>query len=181
MPCAFNHCTGLTDIEFSEGIETIGDHACYSALFSLERITLPSTITELGYSCFSANPSDYATSEDPSGRNFIREVNIKSFTPPTGQNGNDISMTGAFQSVAADAVLFVPTGALANYNVQPWTEWFSRIEEKAFFEDEDAIREVESSKLKVESSWFDLSGRKLAGKPTKAGLYINGGKKIVVK
>ena len=81
----------------------------------------------------------------------------------------------------ADAVLFVPTGALANYNVQPWTEWFSRIEEKAFFEDEDAIREVESSKLKVESSWFDLSGRKLAGKPTKAGLYINGGKKIVVK
>ncbi len=181
MPCAFNHCTGLTDIEFSEGIETIGDHACYSALFSLERITLPSTITELGYSCFSANPSDYATSEDPSGRNFIREVNIKSFTPPTGQNGSDINWTGAFQSVASDAVLFVPTGALANYNVQPWTEWFSRIEEKAFFEDEDAIREVESSKLKVESSWFDLSGRKLAGKPAKAGLYINGGKKIVVK
>ena len=181
MPCAFNHCTGLTDIEFSEGIESIGDYACYSALFSLERVTLPSTIKELGYSCFSANPSDYATSEDPSGRNFIREVNIKSFTPPTGQNGNDISMTGAFQSVASDAVLFVPTGALANYNVQPWTEWFSRIEEKAFFEDEDAIREVESSKLKVESSWFDLSGRKLAGKPAKAGLYINGGKKIVVK
>ena len=177
---AFQKCSGLTDIEFSEGIETIGDEACYRRLFSLERVTLPSTIKELGYYCFSAHTSDYVTSGHPSGRNFIREVNIKSFTPPTGQNGNDISMTGAFQSVAADAVLFVPTGALANYNVQPWTEWFSRIEEKAFFEDEDAIREVESSKLKVQSSWFDLSGRKLAGKPTKAGLYINGGKKIVI-
>lgn len=180
MPCAFNRCSSLTDIEFSEGIESIGDYACYSGLFSLERVTLPSTIKELGQYCFSANPSDYATSEDPSGRNFIREVNIKSFTPPTGLNGSDINWTGAFQSVAADAVLFVPTGALANYNVEPWTRWFSRIEEKAFFEDEDAIREVESSKLKVESSWFDLSGRKLAGKPTKAGLYIQNGKKIVI-
>lgn len=177
---AFQKCSGLTEIEFSEGIETIGDEACYRRLFSLERVTLPSTIKELGYYCFSAHTSDYVTSGHPSGRNFIREVNIKSFTPPTGQNGNDINWTGAFQSVASDAVLFVPTGALANYNVQPWTEWFSRIEEKAFFEDEDAIREVESSKLKVESSWFDLSGRKLAGKPTKAGLYINGGKKIVI-
>ena len=178
---AFQKCSGLTEIEFSEGIETIGDEACYRRLFSLECVTLPSTIKELGYYCFSAHTSDYVTSGNPSGRNFIREVNIKSFTPPTGQNGSDINWTGAFQSVAADAVLFVPTGALANYNVQPWTEWFSRIEEKAFFEDEDAIREVESSKLKVQSSWFDLSGRKLAGKPTKAGLYINGGKKIVVK
>ena len=31
-----------------------------------------------------------------------------------------------------------------------------------------------------EGAWFDLSGRKL-GKPTKAGLYIHGGRKIIVK
>ncbi len=177
---AFQKCSGLTEIEFSEGIETIGDEACYRRLFSLERVTLPSTIKELGYYCFSAHTSDYVTSEDPSGRNFIREVNIKSFTPPTGQNGSDINWTGAFQSVAADAVLFVPTGALANYNVQPWTEWFSRIEEKAFFEDEDAIASPKSSPEGKDFNWFDLSGRKLAGKPAKAGLYINGGKKIVI-
>ena len=30
-------------------------------------------------------------------------------------------------------------------------------------------------------AWFTLDGRKLDGKPTKAGLYIHGGRKVVVK
>ena len=30
-------------------------------------------------------------------------------------------------------------------------------------------------------TWYDLSGRKLDGKPTQKGLYINGGKKVMVK
>ena len=39
---------------------------------------------------------------------------------------------------------------------------------------------VQSSKLKVESNdvWYDLTGRKLAGKPTKKGVYIHQGKKV---
>ena len=183
MPCAFNRCSGLTEIDFSEGIETIGDYACYSGLFSLQRVTLPSTIKELGQYCFSANPSDYATSEDPSGRNHIREVNIKSFTPPTGQNGSDINWSSAFYNVASDAVLYVPTGALANYNVEPWTQWFSRIAEKQFFEDPDGIKAIDNGQLTIdnEGAWYDLSGRKLGSKPAKAGLYIQGGKKVVIK
>ena len=183
MPCAFNRCSGLTEIDFSEGIETIGDYACYSGLFSLQRVTLPSTIKELGQYCFSANPSDYATSEDPSGRNHIREVNIKAFTPPTGLNGSDINWSGAFQQVASDAVLYVPTGALAAYNVEPWTGWFSRIAEKQFFEDPDGIKAIDNGQLTIdnEGAWFDLSGRKLGSKPAKPGLYIQGGKKVVIK
>ena len=31
------------------------------------------------------------------------------------------------------------------------------------------------------SGWYDMSGHKLSGKPTKKGLYINNGKKIVIK
>lgn len=31
------------------------------------------------------------------------------------------------------------------------------------------------------SSWFSLDGRKLSGKPAKKGVYINHGKKIVIK
>ena len=183
MPCAFNRCSGLTEIEFSEGIETIGDYACYSALFGLERVTLPSTIKELGQYCFSANSSDYATSEDPSGRNHIREVNIKSFTPPTGQNGSDINWSSAFYNVASDAVLYVPTGALANYNVEPWTGWFSRIAEKQFFEDQDGIKAIDNVQWTIdnEGSWYSLDGRKLGSKPAKPGLYIVNGKKMVVK
>jgi hypothetical protein len=29
--------------------------------------------------------------------------------------------------------------------------------------------------------WYDLNGRKLDGKPTKKGVYIQNGKKVVVK
>ncbi len=30
-------------------------------------------------------------------------------------------------------------------------------------------------------AWYSLDGRKLQGQPTKAGVYINNGKKVVVK
>ena len=32
-----------------------------------------------------------------------------------------------------------------------------------------------------DGSWYSIDGRKLNGKPTKPGLYINGGKKVVIK
>ena len=32
-----------------------------------------------------------------------------------------------------------------------------------------------------DNAWYDLSGRKLSGKPTTKGLYINNGKKVVIK
>ena len=32
-----------------------------------------------------------------------------------------------------------------------------------------------------DGAWFDMQGRKLDGKPTKAGLYINNGVKVVIK
>ena len=31
------------------------------------------------------------------------------------------------------------------------------------------------------SGWYDMSGHKLSGKPTKKGIYINNGKKVVIK
>lgn len=35
--------------------------------------------------------------------------------------------------------------------------------------------------MKNDESWFSLDGRKLGGKPAKAGLYIRNGKKVVIK
>ena len=53
-------------------------------------------------------------------------------------------------------------------------------------EDDDAITAIESSKFKVQSSksndsWYDLSGRRLNTAPTAKGVYINGGKKYIIK
>ena len=54
------------------------------------------------------------------------------------------------------------------------------------FGDDDPtnIEEIVSSKSSNSHSpdaWYDLSGRKLPGKPTAKGIYINGGRKFVIK
>jgi hypothetical protein len=51
-------------------------------------------------------------------------------------------------------------------------------------DDPTGINVVESGKLKVESSadaWYDLQGRRLSSKPSRAGVYIKNGKLIVIK
>ena len=47
----------------------------------------------------------------------------------------------------------------------------------------DGIETIDNGQLTMDNggSWFDLSGRKLSSKPTQAGIYINGGRKVVVK
>ena len=42
------------------------------------------------------------------------------------------------------------------------------------------LKDLRDSK-DFKDSWFDLSGRKLTGKPEQPGLYINGGRKVVIK
>ena len=49
-------------------------------------------------------------------------------------------------------------------------------------DDATGIDNVQGSEFKVQSSdWYDLSGRKLSGTPTTKGVYIHGGKKVMVK
>ncbi|MCR5316515.1 MAG: hypothetical protein K6E52_11530, partial [Bacteroidaceae bacterium] len=49
--------------------------------------------------------------------------------------------------------------------------------------DDDRITGIELTPAAqtADEGWFDLSGRKLTGKPAQPGLYINGGKKVMVK
>jgi hypothetical protein len=54
---------------------------------------------------------------------------------------------------------------------------------KAFhlnFGEETGIREMEDGRGKMEDAWFSLDGRKLSGKPTQKGIFINNGKKVVI-
>ena len=51
-------------------------------------------------------------------------------------------------------------------------------------EETTGIVSIEDEKLKVENgagAWFTLDGRKLSGKPTRKGVYVNNGRKVVVK
>ena len=48
-----------------------------------------------------------------------------------------------------------------------------------------ALREVKSGEVKGEKwadgAWHDLQGRRLSAKPTKSGLYLRNGAKVVIK
>ena len=37
------------------------------------------------------------------------------------------------------------------------------------------------SEMEEADAWYDLSGRRLEGKPSRAGVYINKGKAVVIK
>ena len=43
------------------------------------------------------------------------------------------------------------------------------------------IRSMDNGQLIIDNSWYSLDGRKLQGKPSRAGVYINNGIKRVVK
>ena len=48
--------------------------------------------------------------------------------------------------------------------------------------DTTGMEELKNEKIEeLNSEWYDLQGRKLGSKPTRKGLYINNGKKIVIK
>ena len=83
-------------------------------------------------------------------------------------NGKQFVWVKTALAVAANkAWLEVPTGANARVI-------------NLVFGDATGVNAVESGKLKVESL-YDLNGRKLQGIPTKKGVYIMNGKKVVVK
>ena len=48
-----------------------------------------------------------------------------------------------------------------------------------FDDNANGIIAIENGKLTIDNSWFTLSGRKLSGKPSRAGVYIYNGKKVM--
>ena len=48
-------------------------------------------------------------------------------------------------------------------------------------DDEDPTGIADLNETKADGNWYDLSGRKLAGKPGLKGIYVNGGRKVTVK
>ena len=173
---AFRNCNNLTAVGFDEGIQFIGDQA-FEGCESLREVYLPSTIQGFGINCFAM------LSE-------LGDVYVFGQTPPVGGfEYNNYWYGEAESSMAFDgiytideekgATLHVPEGCVEAWDIYPWNVWFRNIVDDAI----DGIEEIKDSKdfKDFRDSWFDLSGRKLGGKPTKPGLYINNGRKVVIK
>ena len=46
---------------------------------------------------------------------------------------------------------------------------------------DDATGIANIEKAENTGDWYDISGRKLAGKPSMKGIYVNGGRKVTIK
>jgi len=149
----------------------------FNSLSSLQNVTLPLSIRTIG-----ANAFGYCEN--------VVSVYMDCAVPPMllDQDGFlTVENNYAFESVGVPAgteiggaMLYVPYGSEELYDVYPWNYWFSL----GIATDPDGIENIKSLTpvlSKGEGAWYSLDGRKLGSKPTKAGLYINGGKKVVIK
>lgn len=76
---------------------------------------------------------------------------------------------------AGKAYLRLPTRSVSGSNQASGFTWI--------FEDSDptAIQEVQTADSLTDNAWYTLDGIRLAGKPTSSGIYVNNGKKHVIK
>ena len=65
-------------------------------------------------------------------------------------------------------------------NVKTFTMPSGNVTVSAEFEAATGISDVKTDATE-NANWYDLSGRPLNGKPTKAGVYVKNGKKVVIK
>ena len=84
---------------------------------------------------------------------------------------NEQNMMTTTQVAAAKAKGWTP------YYTEDGTEW----KEYAGVDPSTEINNVEASEADDSAPWYTINGVQLQGKPTAAGIYIQGGRKVVVK
>lgn len=161
--------------ENADGFEVvrIGAYAFYER--EISAVWIPWTVTHIGYNAFARCYR-------------LKDVSIPSYEPLRftnvyGEEDENLWNNYAFDRIGEDvggAILHIPAGSYDAWNIYPWNEWFRFIVEDVEVPDGIGSITPDASPMRVES-WFDMSGRRLGGKPMKAGLYIHNGKKVVIK
>ncbi len=158
---AFYKSTELEDVKILEGTMSIGPNA-FCECTALRSVTLPNSIRDLGecvfYACHSLESvTSYMEAPVRISKNFFYEI-------------------------SNDAVLHIPAGTRDAYIAAGWDQYFASMEE---FDPTSiaAPRSNDSSDNRSLSpaSWHTLSGHRLSSPPTRKGVYIRDGRKVVVK
>ena len=139
----FYGCTNLKNVRIGDGVKSFGDWA-FSGCSSLDYFSFGSSVKTIGKEAFSDCTA-------------MTRLISRAVTPP-------VCDTQALDDINKwECTLFVPDGSLASYHeANQWKEFF-------FMDvDPDGIKEIKDDKLKKrnDSSWYNLSGHKLA-KPQK--------------
>ena len=201
---AFSGCTSLTSITISEGVTSIGKSAFWGCS-SLTAITIPESVTSIGRSAFH-NCSSLTTINIPEdskltsiGESAFR--GCRSLTAITLPKSVDYILDNAFsncpeltdvycyaeevpstKSNAFDgsypkyATLHVPASAINSYkDTAPWSSFGTIV----CLTDEDmSIEQLTNDNS--QQTIYDLCGRRVTD-IEKGGIYIVGGKKVIIK
>ena len=186
---AFYPCTSLQKVSFPESITKIGT-AAFALCEKLESVVLPPNITEVAttllFKCTSLRSVTIPAAVTNIGLtpflecNSLTEITCLATTPPT------LHMMAFLQMAQADITLYVPEEAVETYKATPTWKNF---EVKAIAG--TGIKEVKGvlgepsdqgrAKEVRDDSWYDMSGRKLDGKLNAKGVFIHGGRKVMIK
>ena len=151
-------CPIITSIEFEEGHSRIeGIH--YD--MALKKLILPSTTTYIDYLVLHCCPK-------------LKDVYLYATTPPEVSSYCDYDQW----TEGEGKTLYVPRGTKSAYENADFWKHFTIVE----IDVPTGIISIDNSQSAIDNDvWFTLSGVRLNGKPTKAGIYIVNGKKVVVK
>ena len=180
---AFYGCSGLTSVQFSNSVESIGDET-FSDCSGLNDITIPDGIRTIGTSafkgCSNAETLYISNTIESIGENAFAECNnlyeIKIGSKKAITANENIFSSDAYNN----ACLFVPIGRKDFYaKTSPWNNFI--IQEMDFTGIDEVVDELkgEEEKVKVKGLCYDLNGRVVEN--PKNGIYIISGKKVFVK
>lgn len=160
---AFFGCSGLKQIELPENCAKIGDYAI-AFCDSLASVKIPASIVRIGDAAF-WYCSSLSTIYSAIG-NMNDVVSSDSYFSP-------------FDGISEDCLWHVPNGTKNKYTSLSWWDrsW-------GVIEDLDsstsAIEKVHVAQAESDA-WYTLRGVRLDSKPTKSGIYIYKGKKVIIR
>lgn len=147
----FNGPTISSPLVLPEGLETME-----KVNINVSDITIPSTVTKMGEDNYLSN---------------LKHCRVSWPTPLVGDK-----LFGRYSNFS-EATLHVPEGTKALYAAAEGWKLFGTIVEDG---GKSAIHTV-STTLTDNGAWYTLTGYRLNTQPTKSGLYIHNGKKVMIK
>ncbi|MBR5846332.1 MAG: leucine-rich repeat domain-containing protein [Bacteroidaceae bacterium] len=152
----FQSCSNLTSVILPEGVTTI-EYVAFVYCYSLTSITLPASVTSIGFQAFAFCFS-------------LTSITSHAATPPT------IEDSFSFEGVDKSIPVYVPAGSIEAYKAATgWSDFTNYVGIETGIENP----EIRNHKSEIT---YDLNGRRVTDPESrKGGVYIVGGRKVVIK
>ena len=164
---SFQDCKKLESVVLNEGVQEIRPSA-FEGCESLTSIDLPRSVNKLYQQAF---------------KNCLKLADVKirnSQITLVDYWGTPVADNQAFDlKTDRYAELTVPKDTYETYNQDPWFLWFNKISYS--LENIPTGISLPATPSSLPAAWYTLDGRQLQQAPTRPGLYIQNGKKTIVR